>query len=105
MSIFKNTKGKNVIVRSRSEGINIGTIKKATVDGIILENCRRLWYHKPKDENQTWYEGVVNSGLSSDSKISSTVAEKVIIENYSIMPVDEKVFESIMKHEPSKDKT
>lgn len=35
--------GKNVIVRSRNEGINIGTVIVADNTGVELKNCRRLW--------------------------------------------------------------
>ena len=76
--------GKNVIVRSRNEGINVGTVVVADDTGVELKNCRRLWYHKPKDVNLSWYEGVANSGIHSDSKVSATVESKFIIEDYSM---------------------
>ena len=76
--------GKSVIVRSRNEGINAGTVVLADESGVELKNCRRIWYHKPADKLTCWYEGVAVSGLSSDSKVSFTVASKVIIEDYSM---------------------
>lgn len=82
--IYKSYIGKFVIVRSRNEGINAGTVLMADETGIVLQNARRFWHHKPADKATSWYEGVANSGLSGDSKISSTVAEKAIIEGYSI---------------------
>ena len=75
--------GKYVLVRSRNEGINAGFVVAADETGIVLSEARRIWYHRPADET-AWYEGVANSGLRHDSRISSSVIEKVIVENYSI---------------------
>lgn len=90
--------GKYVIVRSRNEGINAGVVKAADSSGVILTEARRIWYHKPKDTAQSWYEGVANTGLSSDSKISAAVTEKVIIEDYSITLCTSEAEESIRGH-------
>lgn len=76
--------GKYAIIRSRNEGINAGTIKRLDASGVILANARRIWYHKPADKKLSWYEGVAESGLSSDSKVSGVVNEKAIIEDYSV---------------------
>lgn len=76
--------GKKVIVRSRNEGINFGEVVACDATGIVLKNARRLWYHKPADMSQSWYEGVANTGVSSDSRLSAPVAEKAIIEQYGI---------------------
>jgi hypothetical protein len=97
MSLFENLIGKNVIVRSRNEGINCGTVSEADRNGIRLKNCRRLWYHKPSDSNLAWYEGVAISGLSNDSKVSPTVEEKTIVEDYSTTFVSEAAYKSIME--------
>ena len=82
--IFSGAIGKYAIIRSRNEGINAGTIKAADETGVVLSNARRIWYHKPAVKTESWYEGVANHGLSSDSKVSGTVSEKVIVEDYSI---------------------
>ncbi len=76
--------GKYVIIRSRNEGINAGTISAIDETGVILDNARRIWYHKPKVVSESWYEGVANHGLSSDSKVSAAVKQKAIIEDYSV---------------------
>ena len=76
--------GKYVIVRSRNEGINAGVVHAIDSTCVILKNARRIWWHKPKAKGQSWYEGVSLSGLSDDSKVSPAVAEKAIIEDYSI---------------------
>jgi len=75
--------GKYVICRSRNEGVNAGKVVALDETGVILEDARRLYYHRPADQNISWYEGVSNSGLSNDSKVS-TPREKLIVENYSL---------------------
>lgn len=97
--ITDNLIGKYVIVRSRNEGINAGYIEAADETGIVLRNARRLWYHKPADTSESWYEGVANCGLSSDSKISAPVAVKAIVEDYSVTVCTEKAQASIERIE------
>ena len=92
--------GKNVIVRSRNEGINAGKVLLADETGIVLENARRIWYHKPKDSRVAWYEGVAISGLHEDSKVSCSVPKKAIIEDYSITECNNEAFKSIMEKTP-----
>ena len=93
--------GKNVLVRTRNAGINVGTVVVADETGIELINSRRLWYHRPKDKNLSWFEGVVVSGLSDDSKVSCTVPSKVIIEEYeAVLFENEEAFKSIMEKTP-----
>ena len=96
--------GKPVIVRSNNEGINIGIVVAADETGVILTSCRRLYYHKPKDKNLSWYEGVAMSGLSEDSIVSGTVDKKVIIETYSMTKCTPKIFKSIMEKTPNAQK-
>lgn len=93
--------GEKVIVRSRNEGINAGIVELADETGVVLINCRRIWYHKPKDKNLSWYEGVAETGLSDTSKVSGTVSKKVIIEDYSMTKCTEKAFKSIMELKPN----
>lgn len=93
--ITDNFIGQYVIVRSRNEGINAGYVEAADETGIVLRGARRLWYHKPADTAESWYEGVANHGLSSDSKISAPVAIKAIIEDYSVTVCTEKARKSI----------
>lgn len=76
--------GQYVLVRSRNEGVNAGTVVQADETGVVLENACRLWYHKPAVKSESWYEGVANHGISEDSKRSGTVSRKIIIENYSM---------------------
>lgn len=87
--------GKYVIVRSRNEGLNSGFISKADSTGIILNQARRIWWSRPKDTSQCWYEGIANTGVSEDSKLSAPVEQKVIIEDYSITVCSETAIKSI----------
>ena len=96
-TLQSNYIGKYVIVRSRNEGINAGKVKAADGTGVILEDARRIWYHKPKNRKTAWYEGVALSGLSDDSKASSPV-EKVIVEDYSITICTDEAEKSIRDH-------
>ena len=100
-TIAKKAVGSHVIVRSHNEGINIGTVVDADETGVILENVRRLWYHKPASK-ESWYEGVALDGLSESSKISATVPRKYIIENYSMTLCSDKAYEQIMAKESHK---
>lgn len=87
--------GKYVIVRSRNEGINAGVVEAADETGVILRDARRIWYHRPKDTTESWYEGVANHGLSDDSKVSGTVSAKVIVEDYSMTLCSDSARQSI----------
>lgn len=93
--------GKKVIVRSYNEGVNAGIVVVADETGVELKNCRRLWRHKPKDKNLSWYEGVALSGLSADSKVSPTVGRKVIVEKYSMTLCLDDAFDNIMEFTPN----
>ena len=82
--VAQSSVGQYVLVRSRNEGINAGKVVAADETGIVLEDARRLWYHKPAVKSESWYEGIANHGISSDTKISGAVGRKIIIENYSV---------------------
>ena len=86
--------GKYVICRSRNEGVNAGFVVAADETGVILTESRRLYYHKPANKNTSWYEGVAETGLSSDSKVGQQ-CEKVIIEDYSLTICSDKAKQSI----------
>lgn len=92
--IFSRYVGKYVICRTRNEGINAGKVIDCDETGVILEDARRLYYHKPAEKSLSWYEGVALEGLSKDSKIGAEV-EKVIVEDYSLTICTEKAEKSI----------
>ena len=83
-SILKDAIGKYVIVRTRNEGVNCGVVVMADATGVVIDEARRIYYHKPKDNKLSWYEGVAETGLHAASKISGTVSRKYIIEDYSL---------------------
>ena len=97
-SILNNAIGEYVIVRSRNEGINAGLLFKADETGCVLKDARRIWYHKPKDNSTAWYEGVAQTGLHKESKLSCEVFEKYIIEDYSITICSDESIKSIKEH-------
>ena len=83
--ILARHKGKSVIVRSRTEGVNFGVLMEADETGCVLRSARRI--HRPVTKNgqDSWYEGVANNGLDYDrARISAAVEEKIIIEDYSV---------------------
>ncbi len=86
--------GKYVICRSRNEGINAGFVKALDDTGVILDEARRLHYHKPVNKNMSWYEGVAESGIDGDCRVSNPVT-KVIIEDYSLTLCSEVAKKSI----------
>ena len=93
-NLFDRYVGRYVICRTRNEGINAGKVIDCDETGVILEDARRLYYHKPMDTTLSWYEGVALEGLSKDSKIGAEV-QKVIIEDYSLTVCTEKSEKSI----------
>jgi hypothetical protein len=86
--------GKYVIVRSRNEGVNAGIVLELDETGVILEEARRLYYHKPISKSVSWYEGVALEGLSVDSKVGAN-STKLIIEDYSLTICTKKAEKSI----------
>lgn len=83
-SLYDGMIGEYVICRSRNEGVNAGFLVAADETGVVLSQCRRLWEHAPANTALSWYEGVAESGVSDDSKLSNPVSKKVIIEDYSL---------------------
>ena len=92
--LYSRYVGKYVICRSRNEGINAGKVLAADETGVILEDARRLYYHKPADKSLSWYEGVALEGLSKDSKVGAPV-EKIVAEDYSLTVCTDKAEKSI----------
>lgn len=93
--IYDGYVGKYVICRSRNEGINAGRVVKLDETGVVLEDARRLYYHKPANKNVSWYEGVAKDGISKDSKIGTPVT-KIIAEDYSLTICTDKAEKSLL---------
>ena len=87
--------GEYVIVRSRVEGVNAGSLISAGRGWCVLKDVRRLWYFEPKNPLLSWYEGVAISGVNAKSRLSSAVPNKIIVEDYSITPCTKEAAESI----------
>jgi hypothetical protein len=94
-NLFKDWIGKFAIVRSKNDGVNAGLIVDADETGVMLQSARRLYYHRPANKNTSWYEGVAQTGLSSDSKVGE-ICNKLIVEDYSLTLCTEAAKESIL---------
>lgn len=95
--------GKYVICRSRNEGVNAGKVIQLDDTGVILEDARRLYYHKPINKNVSWYEGIAKCGISEDSRVGTAI-EKIIVEDYSLTvctPEAEKSLREVKDNEQS----
>ena len=97
-SILSESIGQYCIVRTRNEGINFGKVVMADNTGVVIDEARRIYYHKPKDNKVSWYEGVATTGLHSDSKISGEVSRKYIIEDFSLTICSPEAVQSIKTH-------
>ena len=97
-NLYSGYVGKYVICRTRNEGINAGKVLALDETGVILEDARRLYYHKPASTKLSWYEGVAIDGLSSDSRIGAAV-EKILSEDYSLTVCTTKAEKSIREAE------
>jgi hypothetical protein len=97
-NILQHAIGKYCLVRSRNEGINAGVVVDADETGVVLKEARRIYYHKPKDRTMSWYEGVAESGLHEDSKISGVTQMKVIVEDYSLTICSQEAEQNIRNH-------
>jgi len=93
-SIYTRYIGEYVICRTRNEGVNAGKVVNLDDTGVVLEDARRLYYHRPIKENVSWYEGVAKYGVSDDSKLG-VEAEKLIVEDYSLTLCTKEAEESI----------
>jgi hypothetical protein len=101
--IFSRYIGKYVICRSRNEGVNAGKVIALDETGVILDDARRLHYHKPINKNVSWYEGVAKYGIDKSSRLGTPI-EKVLVEDYSLTICTSEAEKSIRKakdHEQS----
>jgi len=94
MSLYSRYVGMYVICRTHNEGVNAGKVLALDETGVILEDARRLYYHKPASKSLSWYEGVAIDGLSSDSRVGAAV-EKILVEDYSLTVCSDKGEKSI----------
>lgn len=88
-------KGQWVIIRSQNEGINFGKFEYADEHTVVITEARRLWFFSPKDKNESWFEGVANSGLNASSKLSGATKMKCVTEAYSMTVCRDEAAEAI----------
>ena len=80
--------GPEVIVRTYSAGVHIGTIKERTGTEVVLLNARRLWSWK----GAFTLSAVATKGVSrKESRISVAVPEITLTQAIEIIPVAEGV--------------
>lgn len=73
-----------VIIRTHSAGVHIGTLKCREGQEVILTNARRLWsWSGALSLNEVATNGVIRK----DSKISANVPEITLLQAIEIIPV------------------
>ena len=86
--VIEKVAGPEVIVRTYSAGVHIGTIKSREGQEVVLVNARRLW---------SWsgaftLNAVATDGVSrGNSRISKSVPEITLLQAIEIIPVLEGV--------------
>ena len=76
--------GPEVIVRTLSAGVHIGTIKERNGQEVVLTGARRLWSWK----GAFTLSKVATSGVDrSGSRISSSVPEITLLQAIEIIPI------------------
>lgn len=76
--------GKEVIIRTYSAGVHVGTIVSREGKEVVLSNARRIWYWK----GAFTLNAIATSGLDrKNSRISVSVPEILLTEAIEIIPV------------------
>lgn len=76
--------GKEVIVRTYSAGVHVGTLVSREGKEVVLSNARRIWYWK----GAFTLNAIATSGLDrKNSRISVQVPEILLTETIEIIPV------------------
>lgn len=85
--------GKDVLVRTYSAGVHVGTLQSRDGKEVVLTNARRIWY---------WDGAASLSQLAIDGtskpekcKFPEAVAEILLTEAIEIIPITDKARESI----------
>lgn len=73
-----------VIIRTYSAGVHIGTIKSREGQEVVLTNARRLWsWNGALSLNEVAVKGVIRK----DSKITAYVPEITLLQAIEIIPI------------------
>ena len=85
--------GKDVLVRTYSAGVHVGTLQSRNGKEVVLTNARRIWY---------WDGAATLSQLAIDGtsrpencKFPEAVQEILLTEAIEIIPITDKARESI----------
>ena len=88
--------GRYVIVRCRDAGVHSGFLESRNGRECVLTQSRRLWYWKPAKGK--WLNGIANSGLHKDSKISDPVSRIALTEDCELIECNAVAEKSIREH-------
>ena len=85
--------GKDVLVRTYSAGVHVGTLKSRDGKEVVLTNARRIWYWSGAASlSQLAMEGTSDPG---NCKFPRPVDEILLTEAVEIIPITDKARESI----------
>jgi hypothetical protein len=91
--VGKDMIGRDVLVRTYSAGVHVGTLQSRDGKEVVLTNSRRIWY---------WDGAATLSQLAVDGtsrpencKFPETVPEILLTEAIEIIPITDKARESI----------
>lgn len=90
---MKNSKSKNVIVRTQSAGVFAGELVSRNGQEVVLKNARRLWYWSGAASlSQLAVDGTSNP---SGCKFPIAVPEITLLQAIEILPLSDKARTSI----------
>ena len=85
--------GKDVLVRTHSAGIHVGTLQSRDGKEVVLTNARRIWYW---DGAATLSQLAIDGTSKPDNcKFPEAVPEILLTEAIEIIPITDKARESI----------
>lgn len=94
-NIMKQFIGEKCIVRCNHAGVFFGTIAEINheVSGVsvTMSNVRKIWYW----EGACAVEQIAQDGVSTESKLTITVAEMEILDVIQIIPCSEKAIKNL----------
>ena len=85
--------GKDVLVRTYSSGVHVGTLQSRDGKEVVLTNARRIWYW---DGAATLSQLAIDGTSNPDNcKFPEAVPEILLTEAIEIIPITDKARESI----------
>ena len=86
--------GANVIIRTYSAGVHIGTLLKKSNTNVLLSNARRLWAW----EGAFTLNEVATKGITG-GRVSCPVDKVELTQAIEIIPITEKALETVKNYE------